>query len=83
MSKHQHLKDSNESYWSHTVWAVGAGFQLIWAGIVSLIHAVYPGWFPFHAAKTVIDLYYKRLHNHSNPSYREYIKKIQNHNDSN
>ena len=83
MSKHQHLKDSNESYWSHTVWAIGAGLQLIWAGIVSLIHAVYPGWFPFHAAKTVIDLYYKRLHNHVNPSYQEYIKKVQNHNDSN
>jgi hypothetical protein len=76
MDKHRHLKDSNESYWSHSVWALTAGFHLIWAGIASLIHAVYPGWFQFSAAKIVIDLYYKRLHNHVNPLYQEYIKKI-------
>lgn len=76
MNKHQHLKDSNERDWSHTVWALTAGFQLILAGIVSLIHAVYLEWFQFSAAKIVIDLYYKRLHNHVNPSYQEYIKKV-------
>lgn len=77
MNKHQHLVDSNESYQSHSIWAVTAGFQLIWAGIQSLVHAVYPGWYPFAAAKTVIDLYYKRLHNHTNPLYQEYIKSVQ------
>lgn len=80
MKKHQHLTDSNETYKSHFVWAVVAGFQLVWAGIISLIHAVHPGWFSFGAAKIVIDLYYKRLHNHTNPEYQNYIQKIKDQN---
>jgi hypothetical protein len=80
MKKHQHLHNSNESYKSHFVWALLAGLQLIWAGIMSLLHAVYPGWFPFGAAKVVIDLYYKRLHNHVNSDYQSYIQQVKNQN---
>ena len=82
MKKHQHLIDSNESYRSHFIWAIVSGFQLIWAGIMSLLHAVNPSWFPFGAAKVVIDLYYKRLHNHVNKDYQEYIQQVQNQNKS-
>jgi hypothetical protein len=74
--KHPHLRDSKETYRSHSLWAVIAGFRLIWAGLLSLVHAIYPGWFAFHPAKTVIDLYYKRLHNHPNPLYQDYIKQM-------
>lgn len=77
MNKHQHLVDSKESYQSHSAWALVAGLKLIKAGIQSLVHAVYPGWYQFSAAKAVIDLYYKRLHNHSNPKYQDYIKEAQ------
>ena len=80
MNKHQHLHDSNETYRSHFIWAVAAGFQLIWAGFMSLAHAVYPGWFAFGAAKIVIDLYYKRLHNHTNKNYQDYIQQVKDQN---
>jgi hypothetical protein len=74
----KHLKDSEESYLSHCRWAVGAGFVMIWAGILSIIHGLIPAWFPFKSAKTIIDLYYKRLHNHKNKSYRDYITYVSN-----
>lgn len=72
----QHLKDSQVNYSMHSKWAFVAGIRLIWAGIASLIHAVHPNFFPGTTAKTVIDLYYTRLHNHPNKNYKKYIKEI-------
>ena len=72
--RNQHLIKSNETYASHSKWALKAGLTLIWAGISSILHAIHPSLFPFTSAKIVIDLYYKRLHNHPNSDYRNYIK---------
>ena len=72
----KHLRDSQETYWSHCRWATKAGFQMIWAGILSIIHGLIPPLFPFKSAKTVIDLYYKRLHNHKNERYRQYAQQL-------
>jgi len=72
----KHLEDSQESYWSHCWWAVTAGGQMILAGILSIVHGLVPALFPFKSAKTVIDLYYKRLHNHKNKSYQDYIDQV-------
>lgn len=69
----QHLKDSNITYDAHARWAITAGIKLIWAGIASLLHAIHPSLFPGTAAKTVIELYYTRLHNHPNSEYKKYI----------
>ena len=74
----QHLKDSQTTYGVHSKWAFSAGFRLIWAGIASLVHAIHPNFFPGTAAKTVIDLYYTRLHNHPNKIYKKYIAEIKN-----
>jgi hypothetical protein len=76
MLKFKHLEESRETYWSHCQWAVGSGFVMIWTGILSVIHGLIPSLFPFRSAKTVIDLYYKRLHNHNNKSYRDYIDRV-------
>jgi hypothetical protein len=72
----KHLQDSQESYSSHCRWAVSAGFTMIWAGLLSIVHGLIPSLFPFRSAKTVIDLYYKRLHNHNNKSYKDYIEHV-------
>jgi hypothetical protein len=69
----QHLEASQVGYFEHLTWAVGAGFKLIWAGIASLIHSIVPALFPGTAAYTVIDLYHKRLENHPNKDYKDYI----------
>lgn len=73
VSSKKHLVKSKESYFSHAKWAFFAGFKLIYAGIGSLIHAIIPGIFTGVAAKTVIDLYHKRLINHPNKEYQDYI----------
>lgn len=72
--KHKHLEASKETYISHLFWAIMAGFKLIGAGFASILHGIHPGFFPFTAAKTVVDLYYGRLHNHPNEEYQKYIK---------
>lgn len=77
---HEHLKNSNISYFEHTKFALGAGIRLIWAGVASLLHAIHPSLFPGTAAKTVIDLYHNRLYNHPNSDYQEYIKHVSNSN---
>jgi hypothetical protein len=76
--KFKHLEESQESYVSHCKWAVSAGLLMIWGGILSVIHGVLPSVFPFKSAKIIVDLYYKRLHNHKNKNYRDYINKVSN-----
>lgn len=70
----EHLAKSKETYIPHFIWAFLSGLKLIWAGIASIIHGFVPGLFPGTAAKTVIDLYHKRLVDHPNKEYQEYIK---------
>jgi hypothetical protein len=72
----EHLKKSQETYFSHLKWAQLAGLRLIWAGISSIIHGLIPGFFPGTAAKTVIFLYHKRLVDHPNSEYQTYIDSL-------
>lgn len=72
----EHLNKSQEGYVSHLVWAELSGFRLILAGLASLVHGLVPGLFPGTAAMTVIDLYHKRLVDHPNNEYRDYINSV-------
>lgn len=72
-----HLKKSNVTYFSHMIWAFMAGLRLVWAGIASVIHGIFPNFFPGTAAKTVIDLYHERLVDHPNKDYEDYIKEYE------
>ena len=60
---------------AHLVWAVYAGLVLIVTGVASIV----PGFFPFlfegTAAKTIINMFYRRLYNHPNPDYQYKIMK--------
>lgn len=69
----EHLEKSKETYPSHLVFALFAGFKLLGAALASFIHGFFPNLFPGTAAKTVIDLYHKRLVNHPNKEYQTYI----------
>ncbi len=73
----EHLTKSKETYFSHLIWAILAGFRLLWAAVASFIHGFFPNLFPGTAAKTVIDLYHKRLVNHPNKEYQNYIDKYE------
>ena len=72
----EHLNKSQEGYVSHLVWAELSGFRLILAGLASLVHGLVPGLFPGTAAMTVIDLYHKRLVDHPNNEYQDYINSV-------
>lgn len=72
----EHLGKSQENYFSHFKWAIVSGLRLIWAGLASIVHGIVPGFFPGTAAKTVIFLYHKRLVNHPNSEYKDYINKL-------
>ena len=60
---------------AHLVWAVYAGLILIVTGITSILHGFFPFLFEGTAAKTIINLFYRRLYNHPNPDYQYKIMK--------
>lgn len=72
----EHLEKSQEGYVNHLVWAEHSGLRLILAGLASLVHGLVPGLFPGTAAMTVIDLYHKRLIDHPNNEYQDYINRV-------
>lgn len=45
----EHLVHKNIKYLPHLKFAIGAGCVLIKAGIVSILHAVYPNFMPNYA----------------------------------
>ena len=69
----EHLTKSKETYFSHLIWAILAGFRLLLASLGCFIHGFFPYLFPVSADNTVIDLYHKRLVNHPNKEYQDYI----------
>ena len=73
LSSKKHLAKSKETWGSHCVFAFIAGAKLLYAGIASIVHGIIPAFFEGTAAITVIKLYHRRLVNHPNPDYAEYI----------
>ena len=70
-----HLQKSRTTYTAHLKWAVYAGSVLIITGFASILHGIFPSLFEGKAAKTIIELYYRRLYNHPNPDYQYKIMK--------
>lgn len=52
----EHLAARNTTYWPHFMFAFGAGLVLILAGIVSIIHSVFPGFMPSYAERKTLAL---------------------------
>ena len=69
----KHLKESETTYFAHLIWAVKAGFILIFTGIVSIIHGLLPNVASEYTAKKVIYLYHERLRKHPNKAYQDFI----------
>ena len=72
----KHLEKSKVTYPGHLIWAVVAGFRLIYAGICSIIHGLIPTLFDGQAPKTIIDIYHSHLVNHPNDEYKDMITKV-------
>ena len=74
----RHLTKSKETWGRHCVFAFFAGVKLIYAGVSSIIHGLVPAFFEGTAAITVIKLYHRRLVNHPNPDYANFIDNEKN-----
>lgn len=68
----QHLIKNQITFYDHFTLALISGFLLMYASIASIIHAFIPCLFSNTAAKIVAQLYYKRIKNHPNESYRNF-----------
>lgn len=67
-----HLYTNKISFKDHFVLAIISGFKLIYAGVTSIIHAFIPCVFDGSAAKVVAHLYFKRVKDHPNETYRNF-----------
>lgn len=70
----KHLEKSKVNYKQHFGWAMLSGFRLIYAGIASIIHGIFPSLFDGTPAKIVIDIYHNHLEKHPNEDYQKYIE---------
>jgi hypothetical protein len=62
-TKHPNATDTPEGYWVHFHRAYGNGWILVRAGLASMVHAVFPWWFQFYTAETLVKMYWANLHN--------------------
>lgn len=53
----KHLEEINATYWQHFRFAFHVGFVMILAGILTLIHAVFPNFMPSIATDVVRHLH--------------------------
>ena len=51
-----HLQNVKETYSQHGWFAIKWGFYIIWTGLASVIHGIFPFLFPFTAPKNILKL---------------------------
>ena len=65
-TKHPSETKNPQSYWKHGTFAFVNSLILIWAGIIGIIHSIFPFLFPFFTSTIVIrsfnKLVYSKLH---------------------
>ena len=70
-----HLKASKTNYLSHLHQAFKLGFILIYAGILSIIHSLFPFLFATSSAKKVTWIYVRVILDSANPEIKEFNEK--------
>ena len=50
----EHLKKAEQGYFEHGVFAFRYGGKILIIGIISIIHGIIPGWFPFYVPKRIM-----------------------------
>lgn len=67
-----HLKNSKMNYFVHFYQAFSLGFVLIYAGLMSVIHAIFPFLFPANSANKVSWMYIHIIIDSANPDIQAY-----------
>lgn len=52
----KHLKEVGETYQQHGWFAIKWGFFILWTGVASIIHGIFPFLLPFEAPKNLLRL---------------------------
>lgn len=60
----EHLSRSKMSYWYHLKHSGGYGLRLIWLGLTSVWHALFPGVLRQYSARGVVRIY-KEMKTHA------------------
>lgn len=68
-----HLNKSKMNYFAHCYQACSLGFVLIYAGILSIVHAVFPFLFPATSANKVTWMYIRVVLDSANPDIQGYM----------
>ncbi|HUO82154.1 MAG TPA: DUF6356 family protein [Gammaproteobacteria bacterium] len=58
-----HPASVNESYWQHFASAMGFGLQMIWGGLVCIVHAIVPGFCCTKASEMIGELHDRMITN--------------------
>lgn len=69
----KHLRETNQQYLDHAVFALSAGVWLVIAGVASVIHAVLPNALPFVAERIT-----KRLADQSQERQSRRLNRVNN-----
>lgn len=56
---HPKQTDNPQSYFKHGIFAFKNSFILFWGGLIGMIHAIFPCWFPFTTSTIVIKSFKK------------------------
>lgn len=51
-----HLELVGETYAQHGRFAIRWGFFLVWTGVASIVHGIFPSLFPFTAPRNILKL---------------------------
>lgn len=68
-----HLKISNTNYWRHFYQAFSLGLLLIWSGLTSVIHSIFPFLYPAYSAKKVAWMYIRFVIDNPNQDLKVYV----------
>ena len=69
-----HIKTSRMGYFHHLLHAAKFGFQMIYLGLTSLVHALVPTWFKGDAPLGIANIFYRTVYHHPNPEFQKHIQ---------
>ena len=59
LTSHVRETENPQTYLEHGKFAFINSSLLIWAGLLGVVHSIFPWWFQFHASETVVNSFRK------------------------
>ncbi len=73
-TKHPYQTENPQGYWEHGLFAGKNSLTIMWYGVLGLVHAVFPFWFPFATSSCIIRMFRKLVDSKRHiPELQKYI----------